>query len=494
MVKVMQPRAKPSPARARGAVMLAVALGWIVVMLALAELLATSQAHARRDVAQKLALRTQAGAEFSSLYVKDILAREREQAASWLTVRRPARLSLARASEALGFSAALLVDRGGRVLQTAPARPGFMGVAIVGLYPYLAAVIAGRAVVSNVVQSAIGLSVVATAVPFATASGRRVLSGTFDVSKSPLGGYMRHVIVVPGHRVYMVDATGNLIASSGPPLTAGETLSQPESRLARLVRVEPSGSYSSTDGGQFFVSAGIAGTPWRLVVVVPETQLYISVDGASKWLAWVAFSGLAVAGLLINMMGLRLVLSRKRLATLNADLQRLARVDVLTGLSNRRDIEETLIGALSAARRHQSSLAILLIDIDHFKRVNDTRGHQAGDAVLTATGQALEMALRTEDSVGRWGGEEFLAVLPNTDAQGALIIAERLRAHAAKPGPGSTDPRDAITVTIGAASWQSGGMDALISRADHALYAGKSAGGNTVQLSAANPVDTAIRP
>jgi hypothetical protein len=177
--------------------MLSVAIGWIVVMLALAELLATSQAHARRDVAQKLATRTQAGAEFSSLYVRDILAREREQAVSWLTVRRPARLSLARASEALDFSAALPVDRGGRVLQTAPARAGFIGLAITGLDPYLAPAIAGRAVVSNVVQSASGLPVVATAVSFATASGRRVLSGTFDVSKSPLGGYMRHVIVVP---------------------------------------------------------------------------------------------------------------------------------------------------------------------------------------------------------------------------------------------------------------------------------------------------------
>jgi diguanylate cyclase (GGDEF)-like protein len=474
--------------------MVAVAVGWIVVMLALAELLATSQAHARRDVAQKLTARTHAGAEFSSLYVKDLLARERQQAASWLTGRRPTRLSLARSSQALGFSAALLVDRGGRVLQTAPAQPDVMGVTITGLDPYLRPALAGRPTVSNVVQSAMGLPVVATAVPFATASGRRVLSGTFDVSGSPLGGYMRHVIVVPGHRVYMVDATGNLIASSGPPVSAGETLSQPESRLAQLVGVKRSGTYSSTHGNQFFVNAGIAGTPWRIIVVVPQAQLYISVDGASKWLAWVALASLAVAGLLINMMGLRLVRSRRRLATLNADLQRLARVDVLTGLSNRRDIEETLTGALSAARRHQSSLAILLIDIDHFKRVNDTRGHQTGDAVLTATGHALKMALRTEDSVGRWGGEEFLAVLPNTDADGALVIAERLRAHAAKPGPGSADPRDAITVTIGAASWQSGGMDDLITRADHALYAGKSAGRNNVQLSPAPPADTAIRP
>ena len=369
-----------------------------------------------------------------------------------------------------------------------------MGVTIVGLDPYLAPALAGRTAVSNVVQSASGLPVVATAVPFSTASGRRVLSGTFDVSKSPLGGYMRHVIVVPGHRVYLVDATGNLIASSGRSVRAGETLSQPESRLARLVGVERSGSYSSAHGRQYFVGARIAGTPWRLVVVVPEAQLYISVDGASKWLAWVALASLAVAGLLINMMGLRLVQSRTRLASLNADLQRLARVDVLTGLSNRRDIEETLTGALSAARRHESSLAVLLIDIDHFKRVNDTRGHQAGDAVLTATGHALEMALRAEDSVGRWGGEEFLAVLPDTDAAGALVIAERLRAHAAKPGPGSANPRDAITVTIGAASWQSGGMDDLISRADHALYASKAAGRNNVQLYPTNSADTADHP
>jgi diguanylate cyclase (GGDEF)-like protein len=489
----MGSREKPTPARPRGTIVLAVALGWIVLMLALAELLATSQANSRRDVVQKLAARAEAAAEFSSLYVKDVLAREREQATTWLTTRRTPRLSLERASEAMGFSAALLLDRDGRVLQSAPAEPSFMGVEITGLFPHLAPAIAGKVTVSNVVQAASGLPVVATDVPFATASGRRVFSGTFDVSKSPLGGYMRHVIVVPGHRVYLVDAPGNLIASSGGPVTAGETLSQLEPRLARQVRVDRSGSYSSPQGDQFFVSSAIGATPWRIVVAVPEAQLYVSVEG-SNWLAWVALASLAIAGLLIIMMGLHLVRGRTQLTALNADLERLARVDPLTGLRNRRDIEETLISALSSARRHQSGLAVLLIDIDHFKRVNDTRGHQAGDAVLAAAGHAIQMALRTEDKVGRWGGEEFLAVLPNTDADGAQIIAERLRAHVAKPGPGSTDPREAITVTVGAAVWESGGMDDLISRADHALYAGKSAGRNNVQISVANSAATPIHP
>lgn len=489
----MGSRAKPTTARSRGAVGLAVALGWMVVMLAAAQLLANSQANAHHSVAQRLAARAEAGAEFSSLYVNDVLSRARQQATSWLTTRRTTRLNLARASEAVGFSAALLLAHDGRVLQVAPAQPGFVGVVMTGLYPHLAPALAGRAAVSNVVQAASGLPVVATDVPFATPSGRRVFSGTFDVSTSPLGGYMRHVITVPGHRVYMVDASGNMIASSGPPPRAGETLGQYDSRLAQHAGVKSSGSYSSPRGDQLYISAAIAGTPWRLMVVVSQAQLYISVDGASRSLAWAALASLAVAGFLIIMMGLRLVRSRTHLVALNADLERMARVDVLTGLGNRRDIEETLLSALSAARRRESSLAVLLIDIDHFKNVNDTRGHQAGDAVLAAAGQAIQTTLRSEDSVGRWGGEEFLAVLPNTDAAGALIIAERLRAHVANPGPSSTDPREALTVTIGAAVWASGGMDDLISRADRALYAGKSAGRNNVQISLPNAAASLIR-
>lgn len=85
-------------------------------------------------------------------------------------------------------------------------------------------------------------------------------------------------------------------------------------------------------------------------------------------------------------------------------------------------------------------------------------------------------------------------MLPDTDADGALIIAEWLRAHVAKPGSGSTDPREAITVTIGAAVWDSGGMDDLVRRADHALYAGKSGGRNNVQISVANTAATLVRP
>lgn len=488
----MRPLAQLRRVRSRAVVVIGVALVWLGAMCALAAILSASQAHARRDVAQRLEARTAAGAEFASLYVRDIFARERVQAASWLMVREPTPLGVARAARAVGFAASVLLDHDGRVLQAVPAKPGLVGEVISARYPHLAAAVAGRAAVSNVVRSAArGVPVVGFALPFATGAGRRVFSGAFDVSNTPLGAYMSHLLVIPGRRVYLVDATGSMIADSGPRLRSAENLSQMDGRLASLARVRSSGSYTSRRGRQFFVTAAVAGTPWRIVVAVPEDQLYISLNGSSRSLAWLAVAGLAIAGLMIILMGARLLHSRTRLTTLNGDLDRLSRIDSLTDLRNRRDIEETLVGALSAARRHEADLAVLLIDIDHFKLVNDTYGHQVGDAVLTRTGLAIQSALRSEDTVGRWGGEEFLVVLPHTDAAGAVVIADRLRVRVrvAMPDPDHSEPRIAVTVTIGAAAWTAGGMDELISRADRALYAGKAAGRNNVQVAASEPND-----
>jgi diguanylate cyclase (GGDEF)-like protein len=473
--------------RTRSAVA-AVVFGWLGLMVAAAGLLAASQAHARHQTEQRFEARVASGAEFSSLYVKDIFARERRQAATWLTAGTT-HLGLERAAGAVGFSASVLLDRDGRVLQAAPTKPGLLGRVITGKYPHLAAAVAGTAAVSNVVLSAArGAAVVGFAVPFETASGRRVFSGAFDVSQTPLGAYMSRVIVVPGRRVYLVDATGTVIANSGPALRARTTIGEIDRPLAGVLATRSTGSYASAHGSRYFVSVAISGTPWRLVVAVPESQLYISVNGSGRWLGWVALVGLAMAGLLIILLGSRLLRSRERLSRLNSELDRLARVDSLTGLRNRRDIEERLLAELSAARRHGSSLAVLLIDIDHFKHVNDTQGHQAGDAVLSMIAHTFRSTLRTEDSIGRWGGEEFLAVVPDTDTDGVLAIAERLRAEVAEPGSGSAEPPARITVTIGVAVWTSGGIDDLISRADHALYAGKAAGRNNVQLATVEPL------
>lgn len=169
----------------------------------------------------------------------------------------------------------------------------------------------------------------------------------------------------------------------------------------------------------------------------------------------------------------------------NAELEEVSCTDVLTGLANRRGLGMQLNRLVQAARRHRHDLAVLLVDVDHFKRINDTEGHEAGDRVLAELGRRLQDNIRAEDTAGRWGGEEFLLALPFTDPAAAAILAERLRAAIAdapfKLGGGSDL---AVTVSIGGAAGRSE-VDVLLRQADDALYAAKHAGRNAVRMAPA---------
>jgi two-component system, cell cycle response regulator len=145
--------------------------------------------------------------------------------------------------------------------------------------------------------------------------------------------------------------------------------------------------------------------------------------------------------------------------------------DPLTGLSNRRFILTQLSAAVSGARRHDRPVTIAIIDVDHFKAINDTRGHAEGDRVLAAVAHALREHMRAEDQLGRLGGEEFLALLPETDARAAHKAAENMRASIASTG---------VTISIGWATWQGEQADELLGRADEALYAAKERGRDCV--------------
>jgi two-component system cell cycle response regulator len=171
-----------------------------------------------------------------------------------------------------------------------------------------------------------------------------------------------------------------------------------------------------------------------------------------------------------------------RLRRQNTELETLSCTDVLTGLSNRRGLGIQLNRLARAARRHQHDLAVLLVDVDHFKRINDTEGHEAGDRVLAELGRRLHDNIRGEDTAGRWGGEEFLLALPFTDPAAAAILAERLRTAIAdapfRLGEGSDLM---VTVSIGGAAGRSE-VDDLVRQADDALYAAKRSGRNTVRM------------
>jgi two-component system, cell cycle response regulator len=150
--------------------------------------------------------------------------------------------------------------------------------------------------------------------------------------------------------------------------------------------------------------------------------------------------------------------------------------DPLTGLANRRFILTQLAGMVSAARRHGRPLAAAIVDIDHFKAINDRFGHGVGDRVLATVTAALRHRLRAEDQLGRLGGEEFLALLPDTDADAAQVAADELRAAVAAAAIAHDGAPLGLTVSVGWAAWDGESPEELLRRADEALYDAKARG------------------
>lgn len=156
--------------------------------------------------------------------------------------------------------------------------------------------------------------------------------------------------------------------------------------------------------------------------------------------------------------------------------------DALTGLPNRRYLDEILSREIPRARRHGRPLVMLMLDLDHFKRINDERGHVCGDRVLRELARLLEARLRASEFLARYGGEEFAFVLPEADPEGARTFAERIRERVASHVFDDDGESLRITVSIGGASWHPG-MKAesdLIEAADRGLYEAKRAGRNRV--------------
>jgi two-component system cell cycle response regulator len=169
------------------------------------------------------------------------------------------------------------------------------------------------------------------------------------------------------------------------------------------------------------------------------------------------------------------------LRELNGRLEKQACTDQLTGIYNRRFLDNTLEMYVSRAARHERPLAVLLLDVDRFKDINDTLGHHAGDRVLVNIAGRLTRRLRREDIMGRWGGEEFMVLAPDTGASGAAALADALRRAIAESPVQLEDRTLDITASVGWATWQHDSPENIMRRADAALYAAKAAGRNVVK-------------
>ena len=168
----------------------------------------------------------------------------------------------------------------------------------------------------------------------------------------------------------------------------------------------------------------------------------------------------------------------------NRLLEKLAVTDSLTGVHNRKKLDDILADQFARFRRHHRPFAVMMLDLDHFKSINDNYGHVAGDRILANVAAILKRSVRTVDFVARYGGEEFVVVLVETTLDAAMDVAERIRAAVEVPHFGITDNPISVTVSLGVTHSREGddGQEAALARADHALYKAKHAGRNQVQI------------
>jgi diguanylate cyclase (GGDEF)-like protein len=209
---------------------------------------------------------------------------------------------------------------------------------------------------------------------------------------------------------------------------------------------------------------------WNLAQQRPETAVGLWWGHGLLWL-------LGLGGIIFGFNRLRV--AHDRIITLMC-------TDPLTGIANRRSFLENLEGAISFAQRHQTPLSIIMADLDDFKSVNDTFGHNAGDQVLQVFATLLMENSRQEDLAARFGGEEFIMTLPGTGAEEAAVLGERLRCDWKEMTPPGFIIR--VTASFGVSAYQPGApIESFVERADQALYEAKRLGKNQVIIIEGKP-------
>ncbi len=446
-------------------------------------MLANVQSQSRAEIESRFQLRNDMAARFVETYVGDFFAQERRVAKRVLSDTLPTGTVFSRTVTLIGAEAAVLLNYQGDVLDVAPQDPKLIGANLSRTYEHLQRALDGTAAVSNVVPSAVkGKPIVAFAVPFNSVGGTRVFSGAFDVRASPLARYLGRAAVLAPNRVYLTDANGVVFATNDPAIEDGSTL--PDERIPSDEQVGDDLITGHLPSGDYVVSGAVEGTPWRLVMKGDGTYLYETIGGFSRVVPWLLLIGFLGGGLLSVLLVDRLARRRERLAELNAQLALLVNVDMLTGLQNRRSVDHELDQVLAVAKRYGHPLSVLMIDIDSFKTINDRFGHAAGDAALRHVAAHIRSTLRDVDIVGRWAGDEFLAVLPHIDAERAQVVAGRLNEAVANAPLSIEGESIEVTLSIGVAQWQGEPAKDLIHRADEALYVAKADGRDRFSTSA----------
>lgn len=435
--------------------------------------LANAQADARHSLEERFQTRLDLTARFVSAFADDVLTRAADVGARRLGAAPSDDAFLAVVAD-FGFEAAVLLDEGGRVLRIHPPRPELIGTVITERYPHLAAAVRGDPAISSVVPSAArGVPVVAFAAPYRSSEGRRVLSGAFDVSTTPLTDHLRNALPFDGGEVMLLDAS-DAVAASNTNAGAWGSLGDLDPDLA--AQNPTHGTYLRDGEERWFTTAPVADSELRLVSSVPLDALLLPLRGTAEWLPWLLIGALGMSALYTVQVLFELHRSR-------AARDALARIDPLTGALTRRAFTVEVERELLEAPRARSDATLLMVDLDRFKAINDAHGHDAGDEVLRVATARMRAATRPGDIIGRWGGEEFVVLLPRTSLADGMRVAERLRASiAANPVHIEGGHMVEVTASVGCTISAGDEPASVIARADRAMYRAKVAR-NTVAAS-----------
>jgi diguanylate cyclase (GGDEF)-like protein len=363
-----------------------------------------------------------------------------------------------------------------------------------------------------------GKEVIIAAVPIRLASGQFMGAMMAKLNLGSVDEMLKRAAPRPSGQVYLITAQGKVITSSRTGSTQPMRSQLPEATTRALQhRQAATLEYNGFD--QERVVGSLRHIPrlnWSVVSEVPVRKAYEQVIRLRNETALIVTALLLGVGLLAYFLGLLIVRPLDRLTRGAAEvaagdlavdlpvtsggevgyltevfnnmvarlregrqeLERLSVTDVLTKLYNRRHLMETLASEIQRCRRHQRVLSLVMVDVDEFKKYNDAYGHPAGDKVLAEVASVLRKFTRDVDCVSRYGGEEFLLVLPETQMEGAVQVSERIREYLAntKFGGGT------ITLSIGIAEFPAHGdsAEAVIASADAAMYQAKRAGRDRV--------------
>lgn len=372
----------------------------------------------------------------------------------------------------LNYGAAL-VSLDGKTINAYTSGPGLPPAGDPGYQPMVTSLTSGQPDVSSVMT--VGrIPVAAMAVPLTVGGQTKALFvGFVRLDRSALETYVQSLHYGKTGKSYVVDSHGT-IAASTDPTDVGRSIGQPRAVLA--LQRSLSGDYTQNGSLVSYAPFGVSG--WSGFTIQASTEFFGPIHASNLRVEVAITALLAIASVLIIILGYKREMAQRKF---QEQLAYQAYHDSLTGLANRPMLLERLNQALSRARRQNHAVAVLYLDLDRFKTVNDTKGHEVGDALLREIGRRLAQVVRLEDTVARMGGDEFAVVMEDIgtvqNIQCVRSLAERIVAEVGRP----VDIGN-LTVTVGAsvgvAVSRSGhdDVETMLRDADLAMYRAKDSG------------------